>query len=123
MSAAPRRTLAGPLLRPVTCGRHLPEDLRAAIKPDRRTEAIRFRRELLAHCKGAPSTTERALVDLAEQLKIRLLVMDRKLRTLLASASCGAGAAEVLRERDGVRHESPLMPEPEQATEPGLCFV
>jgi len=67
-------------LRRVSRGRPLPEDLRTAIKPDRRTvvgrEATKFRADLVRHCKDKPSVTERALIDLAVQLRLRVMMMD-----------------------------------------------
>jgi len=49
-------------------------------RPQRTREGQRakhFRAELVAHLGGAPSTTQRALIEQAVQIKLRLAVMDR----------------------------------------------
>jgi hypothetical protein len=58
----------------------MPENLRNVVRPDRRTvigrEATAFRATLLRHCGTEPTGPQRALIELAVQLRMRLLAMD-----------------------------------------------
>ena len=90
MDATPREideTPTQPLVRRVIRGRRLPENLRVTVRLDRRTlagrDATAFRAALLRHCKNRPSETQRAMIELAVQLRMRLVVMD------LTFANCG----------------------------------
>ena len=69
-----------PLLRRAIRGRRLPENLRTTVRLDRRTligrDAAAFRARLFAHCAGAPSATQQALIETAVQLRMRLVAMD-----------------------------------------------
>jgi len=84
--ADPEPTVATPArhtgqVRPVVRGRRLPENMRVAVRLDRRTRLGRdvaaFRRELLQHVGDRPSATQRAIVELAVQLRARLVAMDQ----------------------------------------------
>jgi hypothetical protein len=76
-----------PVVRRVIRGRRLPENLRVTVRLDRRTlagkDATAFRVSLMRHCQNRPSETQLALIELAVQLKARLVVMD------LRFADCG----------------------------------
>ena len=85
MDATPREideTPTQPLVRRVIRGRRLPENLRVTVRLDRRTlagrDAIAFRTALLRHCNDRPSETQKALIELAVQIRMRLVVMDLK---------------------------------------------
>jgi hypothetical protein len=69
-----------PLLRRAVRGRRLPENLQTAIRLDRRTiigrEATAFRAALVRHVGASPSETQKAMINLAVQLRMRLLAMD-----------------------------------------------
>jgi|GEM_PF-2552763 len=68
-------------VRRVARGRRLPEDMRVTVRLDRRTRLGRdvqqFRCELLRHIGDRPSAPQRALVELAVQLRARLVSMDQ----------------------------------------------
>jgi hypothetical protein len=78
----PAETVAAtsPLLRRAVRGRRLPESLQTAIRLDRRTiigrEATAFRAGLVRHVGSSPSETQKAMINLAVQLRMRLLAMD-----------------------------------------------
>ncbi len=69
-----------PLLRRAIRGRRLPENLRTTVRLDRRTligrDAAAFRARLVAHCAGAPTATQAALIETAVQIRMRLIAMD-----------------------------------------------
>lgn len=71
-----------PLLRRAIRGRRLPESLQTAVRLDRRTvigrDAVAFRKSLLAHVGGQPSAAQAGLIDIAVQLRMRVVAMDAK---------------------------------------------
>jgi len=71
-----------PLLRRAVRGRRLPENLRTVIRLDRRTlmgrEATAFRAAMLRHCGSDPSEPQKATIELATQMRMRLLAMDAR---------------------------------------------
>lgn len=80
MTALPSEAEPRQQVRQVRRGRRLPEDLRSTVRLDRRTRVGRdvaeFRASLLRHVGGSPTATQRATIELAVQLRARLVAMD-----------------------------------------------